>query len=144
MGQVTPIGCCKVSRLAIKSASDKTDFLLGKPLEKPCVLNINPYQILPGPQLDGIIHEQIMKMAVSSNGYPAYSNDTKLAKRVLGKLESANNRRVTIGRTHVENRTWFARFETNSMDGTEVLAETFALAVCRLALLHLEELKGVE
>jgi hypothetical protein len=46
---------------------------------------------------------------------------------------------VIVGRTTLPGRTWFARYERNQMDGTEVFADTFALAICRLALLRLED-----
>jgi hypothetical protein len=46
---------------------------------------------------------------------------------------------VVVGHTSLPGRTWFARYERDAMDGTEVFADTFALAICRLALLRLEE-----
>ena len=46
---------------------------------------------------------------------------------------------IIVGRTSLAGRTWFARYERNAMDGTEVFANTFALAVCRLALLRFED-----
>jgi hypothetical protein len=49
---------------------------------------------------------------------------------------------VVVGRTGLPGRTWFARYERNAMDGTEVFANTFALAICRLALLRLAEIEA--
>lgn len=103
------------------------------------MLEFNPYQAQAGQELDAFIHEHVMKETVDSGNCPPYSTETKLAKKVLSKLKARGGMLFTVGRTHLEGRTWFARSETNAMNGTEVFAETFALAICRLALLRLEE-----
>ena len=103
------------------------------------MLDIDPYRAQAGPALDALIHQHVMNEPATSAGCPAYSTDDKLAKSVLGKLKSRGRLLFTIGRTELEGRTWFARSETNAMNGTEVFAESFPLAVCRLALFGLAE-----
>jgi hypothetical protein len=98
----------------------------------------DPYKAQAGPELDAVIHLRLMNQSVSDGPCPGYSTDDKFAKRVLFKLRTGQPS-VIIGRTQLEGRTWFARYERNAMDGTEVFASTFALAICRLALLRLEE-----
>jgi hypothetical protein len=79
-----------------------------------------------------------MKQKVAGESFPAYSSNDKLAKQVLSRLRMGK-RSVIVGRTDLPGRTSFARYENNSMDGTEVFGDTFALAVCRLALLRVKE-----
>jgi hypothetical protein len=98
----------------------------------------DPYQVEAGPELDAIIHVRLMKQALGSEPCPAYSTEDKLARRVLSKLRTGRPSFI-VGRTSLEGRTWFARYERNTMDGTEVFASTYALAICRLALLRLED-----
>jgi hypothetical protein len=98
----------------------------------------DPYKAQAGPELDAVIHVRLMDQSVANRPCPAYSTEDKLARRVLSKLR-AGWPSVIVGRTQLEGRTWFARYERNAMDGTEVFASTFALAICRLALLRLEE-----
>ena len=98
----------------------------------------DPYRAEPSPELDVFIHTRLMKLEASAEGCPPYSTEDKFAERVLSRLKKGRST-VVIGRTSLKGRTWFARYEKNVMDGTEVFADTFALAVCRLALLQLEE-----
>lgn len=97
----------------------------------------NPYVIAPGPQLDLLIHQEVMGL---SDGQPeAYSTDDHAAEKVRARLKSALGRQFVYGRSHVRGRNWFARNETDTSGGTEVLAETYPLAVCRLALLTIRK-----
>jgi hypothetical protein len=98
----------------------------------------DPYKAQAGTELDAVLHVRLMNQSVSNEPCPAYSTEDKFAKRVLTKLRTGQTS-VIVGRTELEGRTWFARYERNAMDGTEVFANTFALAVCRLALLRLDE-----
>jgi hypothetical protein len=105
-------------------------------------LQIDPYKAEPGPELDAVIHLRLLKLSVLAGPCPAYSTDKDTAKRVLSVLRTGKPS-VVVGRTSLEGRrSWFARYERNAMDGTEVFADTFALAVCRLALLRLDDLDG--
>ncbi len=101
----------------------------------------DPYKAQAGPELDALIHVRLMKQAVAAEPCPAYSTDDIPAKRVLARLRTGKPS-VIVGRTKLEGRTWFARYERNAMDGTEVFADTFALAICRLAVLRLEEVEA--
>ena len=100
----------------------------------------DPYRITAGAELDEVIHGRVMEKAVGARIYPAYSTDDKVAKQLLSRIRTGKTR-VVVGRTSLVGRTWFARYEGNAMDGTEVFADTFALAICRLALLRLEDTK---
>ncbi len=101
-------------------------------------MHADPYRAGPGPELDALIHERLMKLPCKDGRAPAYSADTNLAKRVLTKLKMGQQS-VIVGRTSLEGRTWFARYERNEMDGTEVFADSFELAICRLALLRIAD-----
>ena len=102
-------------------------------------LPIDPYKAEAVPELDALSHVLFLQEAAAAGSCPAYSTDNNCAKRVLARLR-AGTRSVIVGRTSLEGRSWFARFERNAMDGTEVFADTFELAVCRLALLLIEEI----
>lgn len=95
---------------------------------------INPYRIQAGPELDRLVHIHVMRQP--NPEIPPYSTDEKESRRVLNKLKTDLGRTVITGRTAMRKQTWFARYETNPSDGTEVLAETLELAICRLALVR--------
>ena len=99
----------------------------------------DPYRAQAGPELDAFIHTRVMNQTAPPGDSPEYSSQDKHAKRVLAALKAAGRASVITGRTDLEGRSWFARFETDAMDGTEVFADTFALAICRLALLRVAE-----
>lgn len=96
--------------------------------------DVNPYSAEAGPALDHLIHERVMGLPPGE--CPPYSTEEKEARRVLAKLKADSEKTVIVGRTALPKKRWFARYETNPSDGTEVLAETLALAICRLALLR--------
>ena len=104
------------------------------------MLQSDPYHMMAGHELDTLIHWRIMKQVSPRVTCPAYSSEDKQAKKVLAALRHLGRGCVIIGRTHLEGKGWFARYETNAMDGTEVFAETFALAVCRIAMLRIIEM----
>jgi len=95
---------------------------------------VNPYDVQAGPELDRWIHLHVMDQC--SGDCPLYSTDDKAARQVLAALKSTSGRTVVVGRTALRQKRWFARYETDESDGTEVLASTLPLAICRLALLH--------
>ena len=95
---------------------------------------INPYQIPAGAELDRLIQQQIM--GITSGECPPYSTDEKASRQVLAKLKAICHKNVVIGRTSLRKARWFARYETDPSDGTEVLADSLPLAICRLALLR--------
>jgi hypothetical protein len=95
---------------------------------------VNPYELPAGPDLDRLVHMEVM--GGSAKACPPYSTDEKAARQVLAKLKSFPGRTVVTGRTALRRKRWFARYQSDASDGTEVLAETLALAICRLALLR--------
>jgi hypothetical protein len=97
------------------------------------MVGVNPYKVAAGPELDQMIHGRVMRM---EDQCPSYSTDEKAARRVLARLKSLTGRSIVVGRTALRKTQYFARYETDPSDGTEVLAETLPLAVCRLALLR--------
>jgi hypothetical protein len=94
----------------------------------------DPYRIQAGPELDQLIHALVMSQ--KSEPPPLYSSDESAARAVLAKLKENCSGRVIVGNTRLRDKKWFARYETNPSDGTEVFADTEALAICRLALLR--------
>ena len=101
---------------------------------KEVMSEINPYRMPAGPEMDQLIQRCVMR--VSGADCPPYSSDDKEARRVLARLKALTGRSVIVGNTAMRHTRWFARYETDPSDGTEVLAESLALAICRLALLH--------
>ena len=98
------------------------------------MLTINPYTVAPGHDLDLLVHKLVLH--AKPNGHcPSYSTDDGAAETVRKALKKQFKTEIISGRTRLKGKTWFARYETNLSDGTEVLAETYPLAVCRLALL---------
>ena len=94
----------------------------------------DPYHVQVSPELDEFIHRFVT--GGRSEVGPAYSSDEDAARLVLAKLKDVTGARVIVGRTRLRDKRWFARYETDPSDGTEVFAETAELAICRLALLH--------
>ncbi len=86
----------------------------------------------PGPEVDRAIHEQFF--SGSGNVLP-YSTDVDSADKVRSRLKAMYKCPVLIGETKTRPKKYFARFDSGPSTATEVLAETPALAICRLALL---------
>ena len=95
---------------------------------------IDPYHVQAGRELDQMVHLQVMRQ--NDNDCPHYSTDEKAARRVLAQLKAISSATVITGQTSLRKKPWFARYETDASDGTEVLADTLPLAICRLALLR--------
>ncbi len=95
---------------------------------------VNPYQIAAGRELDQLIHVHFMEQ--TAQDVPPYSSEDKFARQVLSKLKASSGKTIVVGRTALRKKRWFARYESDASDGTEVLAETLPLAICRLALLR--------
>jgi hypothetical protein len=86
----------------------------------------------PGPEVDRAILEQFF----SGNGNVLpYSTDAGSADMVRSRLKAMYKCPVLIGETRTRPKKYFARFDSGPSTATEVLAETQALAICRLALL---------
>ncbi len=97
--------------------------------------SFNPYQIPAGRELDAYVHYQVLKNALSHE-YPHYSSDPSEADNLKRKIEADYKIQIICGRSTVDNKPWFARYEIDAGNPTEVLAETYPLAICRLAILR--------
>jgi hypothetical protein len=96
--------------------------------------NIDPYGVPAGRELDALIHFRILKNALSHQ-YPAYSSNPQDADKLKKAVETQCAVRIEVGQTRLKEKRWFARYEIASGNPTEVLAETYPLAVSRLAVL---------
>ena len=86
----------------------------------------------PGPEMDRAIHDQFF----SGNGdVLPYSTEVSSAEKVRSRLRAMYKCPVLIGETKTRPKKYFARFDSGPSTATEVLAESQALAICRLALL---------
>jgi hypothetical protein len=96
---------------------------------------LNPYIVAPGRELDLLVHVQVLRKS-ESDRIPPYSADDRLARQVENYLRTLSGAKIISGRSNLRTaKRWFARHEKDPSTGTEVLAETYPLAVCRLALL---------
>ena len=96
---------------------------------------IDGYQASAGRELDAYIHHRVLRQALSNN-YPRYSTDIAAAQQLRLELQSGFGIRVIVGPTSLAAKPWFARYEVDRGNPTEVLAETLPLAICRLAVLR--------
>ncbi|MHB8523967.1 MAG: hypothetical protein ACYDH9_24860, partial [Limisphaerales bacterium] len=101
---------------------------------KPGLHGPDPYRIAAGPELDGAIHRWLFGES-STTPVLGYSTDDVLAKQVEHRLKKRSAADVLTGTTRMHDKCYFARYERDPSTGAEVLAETYALAICRLALL---------
>ncbi|MBI4659716.1 MAG: hypothetical protein HY735_12820 [Verrucomicrobia bacterium] len=103
-----------------------------------CEKDFDPYWIQAGRELDALIHHQILKMALS-HCYPCYSTDAQAADTLRRAIEAEFGTPFVAGKTGLRGQRWFARYEIDPGNPTEVLAETYPLAICRLVLLRAME-----
>ena len=100
----------------------------------------NPYTLPAGPELDEIVQKQVF----ASAGDPApFSTDENLADKVKVQLKSLYGHDVVVGKTRIPSKRYFARFESGASTSTEVIAETYPLAICRLACVLAASRRGV-
>ena len=92
---------------------------------------LNPYKAPPGPQTDQAIHERFF---APGNAVLPYSTDEQAASIVRARIKEIYGHPVEIGQTMTRPRHFFARFDSGPSTATEVLAESLALAICRLGL----------
>ncbi|MHC1766839.1 MAG: hypothetical protein AB9869_21455 [Verrucomicrobiia bacterium] len=96
----------------------------------------NPYEAPAGRDLDARVHLTFMRETSDPALCPRYSTDMRDAREVLRRLRQSYSRPVICGRTTLADRSWFVRAMTDSQRGTEVLAESLPLAICRLAAIR--------
>ena len=97
---------------------------------------IDPYRISAGPILDALVHTHLFGPKLPGC-VPPYSADEELARAVEDELRSQVKSRVVVGRSRVKAKPWFARYGTDPSTSSEVLAQSYPLAICRLTLLVL-------
>jgi len=95
----------------------------------------DPYRVPAGRELDALIHHQVLGNQVNGS-CPSYSTDEAEADRLKALLKRLSGKEIVTGHTRIRGRSWFARCETDPSTSTEVLADTYPLAICRLALLR--------
>ena len=98
---------------------------------------LDPYQTEAGPELDSLIHHEILGNS-RTEASPCYSTGSGQADELKKMMEARYGTTFTCGRTAIRGKAWFARYEIDPGNPTEVLAQTYALAVCRLTLLRTE------
>ncbi|HEV8542734.1 MAG TPA: hypothetical protein VGR78_10120 [Verrucomicrobiae bacterium] len=104
----------------------------GKALDRPaCLSGLNPYKASAGAELDTLIHENFF--AAAGETMP-YSTDNSAAEKLRNRLKSLYGFPIETGQTRSRRPTFFARFDNGPSTSTEVLAENYPLAICRLAL----------
>ncbi len=98
---------------------------------------VDLYRIPAGPDLDRIVHEKVFRTDQTSD-CPPYSTDEDLARKVYRELRKRFDSSVIIGKTRTNSgKRYFARYGSDPSTSTEVLAESFPLAICRMAALRL-------
>jgi hypothetical protein len=94
----------------------------------------NPYTAQASAELDREIHAHLVGDS-SAEEIPAYSSSERAADRLRRWLKSEYGTSITTGKTRIKVKPYFARYGTDPSTSTEVLAETYPLSICRLALL---------
>lgn len=99
------------------------------------IKDVNPYTFPASPELDEIIHRKLFGHNGENEKAPLYSTNTGESAKVRSKLKSTYGKPIVTGQTRMANKRFFARYDSDPSTATEVLAETEALAICRLALI---------
>ena len=102
------------------------------------IKDVNPYTFPAGPELDEIIHRKLFGQNTENEKAPLYSTSSSESSKVRTKLKSNFGKPIVIGQTRMANKKFFARYDSDPSTATEVLADTEALAICRLALILLK------
>jgi hypothetical protein len=99
------------------------------------IKEVNPYTYPAGPELDLIIHQRLFGHKSQNGDVPAYSTTASEAGRIRSRLKTEFGHPIVVGQTRMSTRRYFARYDSDPSTATEVLAESEALALCRLALI---------
>lgn len=105
------------------------------PVPPPEDNSFDPFHAAPGRELDAHVPHQILNQPLSST-YPKYSSDPSAANVLRKHLETSKSLRITVGKTATRPSAWFARYEIDKGNPTEVLADSYPVAICRLAILR--------
>ena len=82
--------------------------------------------------MDRLIQENFFSDAIVGEA-PAFSMSERESARVVVALRKKYSRKIVVGKTNMRPAKFFARLETDPSTSVEALAETEALAICRLA-----------
>ena len=96
---------------------------------------LDPFRLQPGLEMDTAIHTLLFGLP-DSGVFPHYSTDLKEAEKVRVRVKVLYDASIVTGRTRIRGKPWFARYDSDPSTCTEVVAETPALAICRLALVR--------
>jgi hypothetical protein len=91
---------------------------------------MNPYKALAGTELDIQLAQKFFK----DEPVEPYSTEARQADRLRKAIEEKFGEKVVFGVTRTRLRLHFARLDENPSTSIEALAETYPLAVARLAL----------
>ena len=91
----------------------------------------NPYKASAGPEIDAALNNAYFN---GQDPVAAFSTDPASAKSLVTKIEAIHRKKVIIGQTRTRPPRHFARLETDPSTSTEAMAESYPLAVARLAL----------
>ncbi|MDX1951551.1 MAG: hypothetical protein SFY81_05170 [Verrucomicrobiota bacterium] len=91
----------------------------------------------PGVELDRAIHTKLFGL-VEDSIVPPYSTEEAEANKVKAKIKSLWGKPIVCGETRLRPKKWFARYDSDPSTSTEVLAESYPLAICRLAIVLAE------
>src|SRR5438132_14349861 len=99
----------------------------------PQMSAVDPFSASAGPQLDRIVHHEILNRSESDPPF-AYASEACAARAVERASRAAGTARIVGGRSKGKGRLWFARYEDDPITA-EVWADTYPSAICPLALL---------
>lgn len=102
------------------------------------IKDANPYSFPAGPELDAIIHQGLFGATKENGRVPSYSTNAAEITKIRSRLKSNFGHPIVTGQTRMATKRFFARYDSDPSTATEVLAETEALAICRLALILLK------
>jgi hypothetical protein len=103
----------------------------------------NLYKFPAGPELDELIHCKLFR-AHDREAVPEYSTDHRYVRQIAARLQTFYRKAVSTGTLRLGGRKFFARFESGPSTATEAVGETLPLAICRLALIIIENYGEVE
>ncbi len=98
----------------------------------PPARNGNIYKIPASEELNTAIHRDVLRRQPP---VPDYSHADDAAQILEREMRRALPAKIVIGRVRRPVGHWFARYESDPSTATEVVAETYPLAISRLALL---------
>ena len=98
---------------------------------------LNPYTVKASEALDREIHEHIHGES-GEGSPPPYSSSDREAEGLRRRLKRDYRTSITTGKTRIKGKPYFARYGSDPSTSTEVLAETYPLSICRLALLLMQ------